>query len=235
MNLDAHKVANVKGSSVVAGKDINITGENVSIENSNSIYNAQEKHEFERSGLSVSIGEKVTGNVGGDLNIESKQDKNSYEEKNSSAGFGIGIDLSGQNKKDGQDNLDKKDKVNNTNKTGIFGSAGKSDVDSKYESVTDQSAIYAGKEGFVINVGKNTDLKGGIISSEAEKCKNKISTGTLTYEDIKIKAEYEAGSTGIKVDTSAGAEKKDAGVTPNIGVGARDDAESTTTFFCHRT
>ncbi len=24
---------------------------------------------------------KVTGNVGGDLNIESKQDKNSYEEK----------------------------------------------------------------------------------------------------------------------------------------------------------
>ena len=29
-------------------------------------------------------GEKVTSNVGGDLNIESKQDKNSYEEKNSS-------------------------------------------------------------------------------------------------------------------------------------------------------
>ena len=173
-------------------------------------------------------GEKVTGNVGGDLNIESKQDKNSYEEKNSSAGFGIGIDLSGQNKKDSQDNLDKKDKVNNANKTGIFGSAGKSDVDSKYESVTDQSGIYAGKEGFDINVGENTDLKGGIISSEAKKDKNKISTGTLTYEDIKNKAEYEAGSTGINVDTSPGAEKKDAGVTPNIGVGAKDDAESTT-------
>ena len=173
-------------------------------------------------------GEKVTGNVGGDLNIESKQDKNSYEEKNSSAGFGIGIDLSGQNKKDSQENLDKKDKVNNANKTGIFGSAGKSDVDSKYESVTDQSGIYAGKEGFDINVGENTDLKGGILSSEAEKDKNKISTGTLTYEDIKNKAEYEAGSTGINVDTSPGAEKKDAGVTPNIGVGAKDDAESTT-------
>ena len=173
-------------------------------------------------------GEKVTGNVGGDLNIESKQDKNSYEEKNSSAGFGIGIDLSGQNKKDSQENLDKKDKVNNANKTGIFGSAGKSDVDSKYESVTDQSGIYAGKEGFDINVGENTNLKGGIISSEAEKDKNKISTGTLTYEDIKNKAEYEAGSTGINVDTSAGAEHKDAGVTPNTGVGAKDDAESTT-------
>ena len=158
-------------------------------------------------------GEKVTGNVGGDLNIESKQDKNSYEEKNSSAGFGIGMPVGDKD---------------SANKIGIFGSAGKSDVDSKYESVTDQSGIYAGKEGFDINVGENTDLKGGIISSEAEKDKNKISTGTLTYEDIKNKAECEAGSTGINVDTSAGAEHKDAGVTPNIGVGAKDDAESTT-------
>ena len=40
VNLDADKAANVKGSTVVAGKDINITGENVSIENSNSVYNA---------------------------------------------------------------------------------------------------------------------------------------------------------------------------------------------------
>ena len=158
-------------------------------------------------------GEKVTSNVGGDLNIESKQDKNSYEEKNSSAGFGIGMSVGDKD---------------SANKIGIFGSVGKSDADSKYESVTDQSGIYAGKEGFDINVGENTDLKGGIISSEAEKDKNKISTGTLTYEDIKNKAEYEAGSIGVNVDTSKDAEKKDAGVTPNIGVGAKDDAESTT-------
>ena len=158
-------------------------------------------------------GEKVTGSVGGDLNIESKQDKNSYEEKNSSAGFGIGMPVGDKD---------------SANKTGIFGNAGKSNVDSKYESVTDQSGIYTGKEGFDINVEGNTDLKGGIISSEAEKDKNKISTGTLTYEDIKNKAEYEAGSIGVNVDTSKDAEKKDAGVTPNIGVGAKDDAESIT-------
>ena len=158
-------------------------------------------------------GEKVTGNAGGDLNIESKQDKNSYEEKNSSAGFGIGMPVGDKD---------------SANKIGIFGSAGKSDVESKYESVTDQSGIYTGKAGFDINVGENTDLKGGIISSEAEKDKNKISTGTLTYEDIQNKADYKAGSIGINVDTSAGAEKKDAGVTPNIGVGAKDNAESVT-------
>ena len=158
-------------------------------------------------------GEKVTGNVGGDLNIESKQDKNSYEEKNSSAGFGIGMPVGDKD---------------SANKTGIFGNAGKSNVDSKYESVKDQSGIYTGKEGFEINVEGNTDLKGGIISSEAEKDKNKISTGTLTYEDTQNKADYKAGSIGINVDTSKNAKKKDAGVTPNIGVGAKGDAESTT-------
>ena len=173
-------------------------------------------------------GEKVTGNVGNDLNIESKQDKNSYKEKNSSAGFGVGIDLSGKNKKDGLATTDKKDKASNANKAGIFGSATKSNVDSNYESVTDQSGIYAGKEGFDIRVEANTDLKGGIISSEAEKEKNKISTGTLTYEDTQNKADYKAGSSGINVDTSKNAKKKDAGVTPNIGVGAKDNAESVT-------
>ena len=158
-------------------------------------------------------GEKVTGSVGGDLNIESKQDKNSYEEKNSSAGFGIGMPVGDKD---------------SANKTGIFGNAGKSNVDSKYESVTDQSGIYTGKEGFDINVEGNTDIKGGIISSEAEKDKNKISTGTLTYEDIQNKADYKAGSIGINVDTSKNAKKKDAGVTPNIGVGAKGNAESVT-------
>ena len=404
VNLDADKAANVKGSTVVAGKDINITGENVKIENSDSIYNAQEKHEFKRTGLSVSVGgdyvdvvnnaansvkhatdvedkrlgalvavkgykdadkaikdikgkgggkvtenlsinvslgtmksksesnstttvanasevkaggevnvtstkkdiditgsnvegkdvtlnakenlnitaskntnkteqnsksssasvgaslelgkgpsysisgsmskgevsangttynestvtankdlsfasgndtnikggklsgEKVTGNVGNDLNIESKQDSNSYKENNKSAGASIGL---GSNK-------------------AISGSASVGKIDSNYKSVTDQSGIYAGKEGFDIRVEVNTDLKGGIISSKAEKDKNKISTGTLTYEDIQNKADYKAGSIGINVDTSKNAKHKDAGVTPNIGVGAKDNAESVT-------
>ena len=38
-------------------------------------------------------GEKVTGNVGGDLNIESKQDSNSYKEKNTSAGLNLDLNL----------------------------------------------------------------------------------------------------------------------------------------------
>ena len=151
-------------------------------------------------------GEKVTGNVGGDLNIESKQDSNNYKESNKSVGASVGL---GSNK-------------------AVSGSASVGKIDSNYKSVTDESGIYAGKEGFDIRVEVNTDLKGGIISSEAEKDKNKISTGTLTYEDIQNKADYKAGSIGINVDTSKNAKKKDAGVTPNIGVGAKDNAESVT-------
>lgn len=404
VNLDADKAANVKGSTVVAGKDINITGENVSIENSNSIYNAQEKHEFKRTGLSVSVGgayvdvvnnaansvkhatevedkrlgalvavkgykdadkaikdikgkgggkinenlsvnislgttksksesnstttvanasevkaggdinvtstkkdiditgsnvegkdvtlnakenlnitaskntnkteqssksssasvgaslelgkgpsysisgsmskgevsangttynesnvtanrdlsfasgndtnikggklsgKKVTGNVGGDLNIESKQDSNIYKEKNKSVGASIGL---GSNK-------------------AVSGSASVGKIDSNYNSVTDQSGIYAGKEGFDIRVETNTDLKGGIISSTADADKNKLSTGTLTFEDIQNKADYKANGIGAKVNKNNNADYNEKGITPDIGMPASGEAESQT-------
>lgn len=404
VNLDADKAANVKGSSVVAGKDINITGENVSIENSNSVYNAQEKHEFKRTGLSVSVGgayvdvvnnaansvkhatevedkrlgalvavkgykdadkaikniksngggkvnenlsinvslgttksksesnstttvanasevkaggdvnvtstkkdinitgsnvegkdvtlnakenlnitaskntdkteqnsksssasvgaslelgkgpsysisgsmskgevsangttfnesnvtankdlsfasgndtnikggklsgENVTGNIGNDLNIESKQDSNSYKENNKSVGASVGL---GSNK-------------------AVSGSASVGKIDSKYESVIEQSGIYAGKDGFDINVGENTDLKGGIISSAAEADKNKLSTGTLTFEDIQNKADYKANGIGAKVNKNNNADYNEKGITPDIGMPASGEAESQT-------
>ena len=202
----------ISGSKAKGEVDANSTTYN------ESTVTAQQELDF-TSGSDTNIqggklsGEKVNGNVGGDLNIASKQDSNSYEEKNTSAGIGIGISVNGKDV---------------PNKTGVFGGASKSEIDSKYNSVTEQSGIYAGKEGFDIYVENNTDLKGGIISSEAEADKNKISTGTLTFEDIKNKAEYEAGSIGVNIDTGKDAEKKDAGVTPNIDMPASDETESTT-------
>ncbi len=63
VDLEAQKDTNIKGSSVIAKENINISGSNVNIENTDSIYNAQEKHEFKRSGLSVSIGGQVIDKV----------------------------------------------------------------------------------------------------------------------------------------------------------------------------
>lgn len=153
-------------------------------------------------------GEKVTGNVGGDLNIESRQDSNSYNEESKSGSLGLDYDFG-------------------TGKVGITGGYSEGNIDSDYKSVTDQSGIYAGDEGFDIYVENNTGLKGGIISGDNAD-KNKLSTGTLTYEDIKNEAEYEAGSTGVNVNIDNGADYNEKGVTPNIGMPAEDEAESTT-------
>lgn len=90
----------------------------------------------------------------------------------------------------------------------------KDNTDSRYESATSQSGIYAGKEGFDIYVENNTDLKGGIISSEKDK--NKLSTGTLTFEDVHNSAEYSSENKGININTSKNADRKNASITPNI-------------------
>ena len=150
-------------------------------------------------------GEKVTGNVGGDLNIESKQDSNSYKEKNTSAGLNLDLNL-------------------NNGKIGVSGGTTKSD----YNSVTDQSGIYAGAGGFDITVGNNTDLKGAVIDSDATPDKNKLTTGTLTWEDVDNKAEYSSKDVGINVNINNGAKDNEKGVTPNIGMPAKGEDESTT-------
>ncbi|MBU2703795.1 hypothetical protein Ga0466249_004945 [Sporomusaceae bacterium BoRhaA] len=120
-------------------------------------------------------GGKVIANIGGNLNIASLQDIDNYNAKNQNSGIGIS---SGHN-------------------NGITGSAGKGKTDSNYGSVTEQAGIHAGKDGFDITVGKNTDLKGAVIASTATPDKNKISTDTLTHSDIQNKADYSASSTGV--------------------------------------
>ncbi|SEP47998.1 hypothetical protein SAMN04490178_1552, partial [Propionispora vibrioides] len=63
---------------------------------------------------------------------------------------------------------------------------------------------------------------------EATPDKNRLSTDTLTYSDIENHADYSASSVGVNLDTRKNAEKKDAGLTPNIGVKVSGDADSTT-------
>ncbi|BBB89692.1 two-partner secretion domain-containing protein [Methylomusa anaerophila] len=156
-------------------------------------------------------GDKVVADIGGNLNLASTQDSDDYTANNQSTGIGFGTG-----------------KISGT--TGSF-NTGK--TNSNYDSVTGQAGIFAGAEGFDIYVGKNTDLKGAVISSEATPDKNKLSTDTLTYSDIENKAEYSASSKGIGYAAGKDAngndvEKKDLGLTPNLGVSASGDASSTT-------
>ena len=157
-------------------------------------------------------GETIKMEVGKDLNIESLQDKETYDEKNNSSGFNFSVDVS-----------QPKGKPATYENAGITGGKNKGNTNSNYESVTDQAGIYAGKGGFDIEVGKNTDLKGAVIASEADASKNKLSTDTLTYSDIENKAEYEASNGGFNFDS-----KGEIPIAPKQGMPVNGEAESTT-------
>ncbi len=60
---------------------------------------------------------------------------------------------------------------------------------------------FAGKP---IQVKNNTHLKGAVIDSQAEKEKNRITTGTLAWENIDNKAEYKTGGHGISYNGKIG-------------------------------
>ena len=127
-------------------------------------------------------GNKVTANAGR-MSIESEQDKKNYKEKSKTSGLSISYTPGSA--------------------VTVSGGKGKTNTDSTYESVTKQAGIYAGKEGYDIQVKNNTRLKGAIIDSKAPAEKNKLTTGTLTWENIDNKAEYKTKASGITVSTNA--------------------------------
>ena len=128
-------------------------------------------------------GNKVTADIGRNLSIESEQDKKNYKETSKTSGLSISYTPGSA--------------------VTVSGGKGKTNTDSTYESVTKQAGIYAGKEGYDIQVKNNTRLKGAVIDSQAEKEKNRITTGTLTWENIDNKAEYKTKASGITVSTNA--------------------------------
>ena len=111
---------------------------------------------------------------------------------------------------------------------GISGGKGKRNTDNHYKNVTNQSGIYAGKEGFDIEVKNNTHLQGAVIDSEAEKEKNKLTTGTLTWKDIENKAEYKAKAHGMIASTQSASKLNPAGLGYVPAVPVKGEADSTT-------
>ena len=101
--------------------------------------------------------------------------------------------------------------------------------DQLHTSVTKQAGIYAGKEGYDIQVKDNTRLKGAVIDSKAPAEKNKLTTGTLTWENIDNKAEYKASGKGISYTNGAGIPLNALGLLSNMGPTVKDKAGTTTT------
>ena len=153
--------------------------------------------------------EQVTANVAGNLHIESEQDSKEYHEEGKQIGASLGYNVA-------------------SHQLSGFGSTGKSETDSHYTSVTEQAGIQAGKDGFDLTVGKETSLKGAVISSTAEKEKNQLTTGTLSWEDVENKANYKESGAGLTINTSKDAKYNEKGIIPAIPTGSKDQESSTT-------
>ena len=158
--------------------------------------------------------QQVTANLGGNLNVESLQDKAVSEANQKTTGIALSIPIVG------------------TGGSASF-SQSKQSSNSNYASVNEQSGIQAGDGGFQINVKGNTDLKGATITGSTDASKNTLTTGTLTTSDISNSMSASASSTGVSVGTNMmdgkyAMAKAIAGNALNNGSANQSDASTTT-------
>ena len=161
------------------------------------------------TGAQVS-GEKVTMDVARNLTLTSEQDTDNYDSKQQNASAGGSISMGGGS---ASVNLSK-DKMHST-----------------YESVQEQTGIFAGKGGFDITVGDHTQLNGAVIGSTGDASLNKLDTGTLGFSDIKNSAEYEVEHQSVGVSTGGNIGGQFAGNMANgllVGVNGSGSDSSTT-------
>ena len=122
-------------------------------------------------------GNQVTADIGRNLTITSLQDSNHYDSKQGSVSAG-GSFTFGTMTGSGYVNFSQ-DKMHST-----------------FNSVAEQSGIFAGKGGFDVTVGSHTQLNGGAIGSTATADKNSLDTGTLGYSNLTNKADYKVSHSG---------------------------------------
>ena len=150
----------------------------------------------------------TAADIGRNPTIESEQDKKNYKETGKTSGLSVSYTPGSA--------------------VSVSGGKGQTNTDSTYESVTKQTGIYAGKEGYDIQVKNNTRLKGAVIDSQAPAEKNKLTTGTLTWENIDNKAEYKTSGKGISYSTGAGIPLNALGLLSNMDPTVKDKEGTTT-------
>ncbi|WP_107759505.1 hemagglutinin repeat-containing protein [Dickeya sp. Secpp 1600] len=134
------------------------------------------------TGAQVS-GERIVANVGGDLLLKSQQDSNRYDSKQTSVSAGGSFTFGSM--------------------TGSgYLSASQDKMHSSYDSVQQQTGLFAGKGGYDISVGNHTQLDGAVIGSTASADKNRLDTGTLGFSNIDNRAEFSVSHSGIGLSAS---------------------------------
>ena len=127
-------------------------------------------------------GEKVTVDVGRDLRLESELDSDRYDAKQQNASVGGSFTFGSMT---GSANV----------------SASRDKLHSNFDSVKEQTGLFAGKGGYDVKVKEHTQLDGAVIASTADKENNRLDTGTLGWTDIHNQADYSATHSGGSFST----------------------------------
>ncbi|WP_429034450.1 hemagglutinin repeat-containing protein [Aeromonas veronii] len=130
-------------------------------------------------------GDKVTADIGRNLTLTSQQDNDHYQSKQSSIAAGGSFTFGSM--------------------TGSgYINASRQKINSDFESVVEQTGVFAGKQGFDIRVGEHTQLNGAVLAGSADESKNRLSTGTLGWSDLVNRADYKVESQSVGISGSGG-------------------------------
>ena len=77
--------------------------------------------------------------------------------------------------------------------------ASRDKMKSRFDSVAEQTGIFASDGGFDITVGNHTQLDGAVIASTATADKNSLDTGPLGFSDIYNQADFKTQHSGINL------------------------------------
>ncbi|WP_199522649.1 hemagglutinin repeat-containing protein, partial [Pseudomonas protegens] len=124
----------------------------------------------------------IKADIGGNLNIASRQDEASQKNQQKSAGAGVSLCVP---------------PFCYGAMVTASGNIAGSKMNSDYKAVTDQTGLYAGKGGYDIHVGETTQLQGAVIASDANAEKNRLDTGRLLVSDIKNKSEIKSQAASL--------------------------------------
>ncbi|MBD1378587.1 VENN motif pre-toxin domain-containing protein [Erwinia aphidicola] len=127
-------------------------------------------------------GEKITVDAGRNLTLESERDSDRYNAKQQNASAGGSFTLGSM-----------------TGSASV--SASRDRLNSNFDSVKEQTGLFAGKGGYDVTVKEHTQLDGAVIASTAESDKNRLDTGTLGWSDIHNQADYRATHSGGSLST----------------------------------
>lgn len=157
-------------------------------------------------------GETVKVDVGRDLLLQSQQDSDRYDSKQQDASVGGSFNFGSM-----------------TGSASINASRDK--MHSNFDSVQEQTGIFAGSGGFDITVGEHTQLDGAVIGSTATADKNTLDTGTLGFSDIGNKADFKVEHQSVGISTGGSIGGQFAGNMANgllVGANNEGHADSTT-------